>query len=241
MNDEIKRHLESHVESTMTNKTELRSAYIELSENFIDTLKEVMRDEGYCVDNARNFNIEDIEYNVDVRPSISIEKAVELLTYDLLGYMDSDEYHTVKELDSILDEYKTAQVIVGNDAQLEVDIELLTDVIKWNDEHPTITWLEIQLEDYVDEEVIKVILEQNPDIVQNRLREIELDLDPEEREMFDGTYEVENVKIAPYSDIADVMFDRIDMSDVEAFVTNEDTLIQIAENPKLVSYDLNIS
>lgn len=241
MNDEIKRHLESHVESTMTNKTELRSAYIELSENFIDTLKEVMRDEGYCVDNARNFNIEDIEYNVDVRPSISIEKAVELLTYDLLGYMDSDEYHTVKELDSILDEYKTAQVIVGNDAQLEVDIELLTDVIKWNDEHPTITWLEIQLEDYVDEDVIKVILEQNPDIVQDRLREIELDLDPEEQELFDGTYEVENVKIAPYSDIADVMFDRIDMSDVEAFVTNEDTLIQIAENPKLVSYDLNIS
>lgn len=241
MNDEIKRHLESHVESTMTNKIELRSAYIELSENFTDTLKEVMRYEGYCVDNARNFNIEDMEYDVDVRPSISIEKAVELLTYDLLGYMDSDEYHTVEELDSILDEYKTAQVIVGNDAQLEADIELLTDVIKWNDEHPTITWLEIQLEDYVDEDVIKVILEQNPDIVQDRLREIELDLDPEEQELFDGTYEVENVKIAPYSDIADFMFDRIDMSDVEAFVTNENTLIQIAENPRLVSYDLNIS
>lgn len=240
MNDEIKRHLESHVESTMTNKTELRSAYIELSENFIDTLKEVMRDEGYCVDNARNFNIEDMEYDVEVRPSISIEKAVELLI-DGHGYIDLEEYRTVEELDSILDEYKTAQVIVGNDAQLEVDIELLTDVIKWNDEHPTITWLEIQLEDYVDEEVIKVILEQNPDIVQDRLREIELDLDPEEQELFDGTYEVKNVKIAPYSDIADVMFDRIDMSDVEAFVTNEDTLIQIAENPRLVSYDLNIS
>ena len=86
-----------------------------------------------------------------------------------------------------------------------------------------------------------MILEQNPDIVQDRLREIELDLDPEEQELFDGTYEVENVKIAPYSDIADVMFDRIDMSDVEAFVTNENTLIQIAENPRLVSYDLNIS
>ena len=240
MNDEIKRHLESHVESTMTNKIELRSAYIELSENFIDTLKEVMRDEGYCVDNARNFNIEDMEYDVEVRPSISIEKAVELLIDDH-GYIDLDEYRTVEELDSMLDEYKTAQIIVGNDAQLEVDIELLTDVIKWNDEHPTITWLEIQLEDYVDEEVIKVILEQNPDIVQDRLREIELDLDPEEQELFDGTYEVENVKIAPYSDIADVMFDRIDMSDVEAFVTNENTLIQIAENPKLVSYDLNIS
>lgn len=240
MNDEIKRHLESHVESTMTNKTELRSAYIELSENFIDTLKEVMRDEGYCVDNARNFNIEDMEYDVDVTPSISIEKAVELLTDDH-GYVNLDEYRTVEELDSILDEYKTAQVIVGNDAQLEADIELLTDLFKWNDEHPTVTWLEIQLEDYVDEEVIKVILEQNPDIVQDRLREIELDLDPEERELFDGTYEVENVKIAPYSDIADVMFDCIDMSDVEAFVTNEDTLIQIAENPRLVSYDLDIS
>lgn len=240
MNDEIKRHLESHVESTMTNKTELRSAYIELSENFIDTLKEVMRDEGYCVDNARNFNIEDMEYDVDVTPSISIEKAVELLIDDH-GYVNLDEYRTVEELDSTLDEYKTAQIIVGNDAQLEVDIELLTDVIKWNDEHPTITWLEIQLEDYVDEEVIKVILEQNPDIVQDRLREIELDLDPEEQELFDGTYEVENVKIAPYSDIADVMFDRIDMSDVEAFVTNENTLIQIAENPRLVSYDLDIS
>lgn len=240
MNNEIKRHLESHVESTMTNKTELRSAYIELSENFIDTLKEVMRDEGYCVDNARNFNIEDMEYDVEVKLSISIEKAVELLIDDH-GYVDLDEYRTIKELDSILDEYKTAQVIVGNDAQLKADIELLTDVIKWNDEHPTITWLEIQLEDYVDEEVIKVILEQNPDIVQDRLREIELDLDPEEKELFDGTYEVENVKIAPYSEIADVMFDRIDMSDVEAFVTNEDTLIQIAENPRLVSYDLNIS
>lgn len=240
MNNEIKRHLESHVESTMTNKTELRSAYIELSENFIDTLKEVMRDEGYCVDNARNFNIEDMEYDVEVKLSISIEKAVELLIDDH-GYVDLDEYRTIKELGSILDEYKTAQVIVGNDAQLKADIELLTDVIKWNDEHPTITWLEIQLEDYVDEEVIKVILEQNPDIVQDRLREIELDLDPEEKELFDGTYEVENVKIAPYSEIADVMFDRIDMSDVEAFVTNEDTLIQIAENPRLVSYDLNIS
>ena len=240
MNNEIKRHLESHVESTMTNKTELRSAYIELSENFIDTLKEVMRDEGYCVDNARNFNIEDMEYDVEVKLSISIEKAVELLIDDH-GYVDLDEYRTIKELDSILDEYKTAQVIVGNDAQLKADIELLTDVIKWNDEHPTITWLEIQLEDYVDEEVIKVILEQNPDIVQDRLREIELDLDPEEKELFDGTYEVENVKIAPYSEIADVIFDRIDMSDVEAFVTNEDTLIQIAENPRLVSYDLNIS
>lgn len=240
MNNEIKRHLESHVESTMTNKIELRSAYIELSENFIDTLKEVMRDEGYCVDNARNFNIEDMEYDVEVKLSISIEKAVELLIDDH-GYVDLDEYRTIKELDSILDEYKTAQVIVGNDAQLKADIELLTDVIKWNDEHPTITWLEIQLEDYVDEEVIKVILEQNPDIVQDRLREIELDLDPEEKELFDGTYEVENVKIAPYSEIADVMFDRIDMSDVEAFVTNEDTLIQIAENPRLVSYDLNIS
>lgn len=240
MNDEIKRHLESHVESTMTNKTELRSAYVELSENFVDTLKGVMRDEGYCVDNARNFNIEDMEYDVEVKLSISIEKAVELLIDDH-GYVDLDEYRTIKELDSILDEYKTAQVIVGNDAQLKADIELLTDVIKWNDEHPTITWLEIQLEDYVDEEVIKVILEQNPDIVQDRLREIELDLDPEEKELFDGTYEVENVKIAPYSEIADVMFDRIDMSDVEAFVTNEDTLIQIAENPRLVSYDLNIS
>lgn len=240
MNDEIKRHLESHVESTMTNKTELRSAYIELSENFIDTLKEVMRDEGYCVDNARNFNIEDMEYDVEVKLSISIEKVVELLIDDH-GYVDLDEYRTIKELDSILDEYKTAQIIVGNDAQLEADIELLTDLFKWNDEHPTVTWLEIQLEDYVDEEVIKVILEQNPDIVQDRLREIELDLDPEERELFDGTYEVENVKIAPYSDIADVMFDRIDMSDVEAFVTNEDTLIQIAENPRLVSYDLDIS
>lgn len=240
MNDEIKRHLESHVESTMTNKTELRSAYVELSENFVDTLKGVMRDEGYCVDNARNFNIEDMEYDVEVKLSISIEKAVELLIDDH-GYVDLEEYRTIKELDSILDEYKTAQVIVGNDAQLKADIELLTDVIKWNDEHPTITWLEIQLEDYVDEEVIKVILEQNPDIVQDRLREIELDLDPEEKELFDGTYEVENVKIAPYSEIADVMFDRIDMSDVEAFVTNEDTLIQIAENPRLVSYDLNIS
>lgn len=240
MNDEIKRHLESHVESTMTNKTELRSAYVELSENFVDTLKGVMRDEGYCVDNARNFNIEDMEYDVEVKLSISIEKAVELLIDDH-GYVDLDEYRTIKELDSILDEYKTAQVIVGNDAQLKADVELLTDVIKWNDEHPTITWLEIQLEDYVDEEVIKVILEQNPDIVQDRLREIELDLDPEEKELFDGTYEVENVKIAPYSEIADVMFDRIDMSDVEAFVTNEDTLIQIAENPRLVSYDLNIS
>lgn len=240
MNDEIKRHLESHVESTMTNKTELRSAYIELSENFIDTLKEVMRDEGYCVDNARNFNIEDMEYDVEVKLSISIEKVVELLIDDH-GYVDLDEYRTIKELDSILDEYKTAQIIVGNDAQLEADIELLTDLFKWNDEHPTVTWLEIQLEDYVDEEVIKVILEQNPDIVQDRLREIELDLDPEEQELFDGTYEVENVKIAPYSDIADVMFDRIDMSDVEAFVTNEDTLIQIAENPRLVSYDLDIS
>lgn len=240
MNDEIKRHLESHVESTMTNKTELRSAYVELSENFVDTLKGVMRDEGYCVDNARNFNIEDMEYDVEVKLSISIEKAVELLIDDH-GYVDLDEYRTIKELDSILDEYKTAQVIVGNDAQLKADIELLTDVIKWNDEHPTITWLEIQLEDYVDEEVIKVILEQNPDIVQDRLREIELDLDPEEKELFDGTYEVENVKIAPYSEIADVMFDRIDMSDVEAFVTNEDTLIQISENPRLVSYDLNIS
>lgn len=240
MNNEIKRHLESHVESTMTNKTELRSAYVELSENFVDTLKGVMRDEGYCVDNARNFNIEDMEYDVEVKLSISIEKAVELLIDDH-GYVDLDEYRTIKELDSILDEYKTAQVIVGNDAQLKADIELLTDVIKWNDEHPTITWLEIQLEDYVDEEVIKVILEQNPDIVQDRLREIELDLDPEEKELFDGTYEVENVKIAPYSEIADVMFDRIDMSDVEAFVTNEDTLIQIAENPRLVSYDLNIS
>lgn len=240
MNDEIKRHLESHVESTMTNKTELRSAYVELSENFVDTLKGVMRDEGYCVDNARNFNIEDMEYDVEVKLSISIEKAVELLIDDH-GYVDLDEYRTIKELDSILDEYKTAQVIVGNDAQLKADVELLTDVIKWNDEHPTITWLEIQLEDYVDEEVIKVILEQNPDIVQDRLREIELDLDPEEKELFDGTYEVKNVKIAPYSDIADVMFDRIDMSDVEAFVTNEDTLIQIAENPRLVSYDLNIS
>ena len=250
MNDEIKRYLESHVESTMTNKTELRSAYIELSENFTDTLKEVMRYEGYCVDNARNFNIEDMEYDVDVRPSIGIEKAVELLAIELLtvglltndhGYIDLDEYRTVEELDSVLDEYKTAQVIVGNDAQLEADIELLTDLFKWNDEHPTVTWLEIQLEDYVDEEVIKVILEQNPDIVQDRLREIELDLDPEEQELFDGTYEVENVKIAPYSDIADVMFDRIDMSDVEAFVTNENTLIQIAENPRLVSYDLDIS
>ena len=209
MNNEIKRHLESHVESTMTNKTELRSAYVELSENFVDTLKGVMRDEGYCVDNARNFNIEDMEYDVEVKLSISIEKAVELLIDDH-GYVDLDEYRTIKELDSILDEYKTAQVIVGNDAQLKADIELLTDVIKWNDEHPTITWLEIQLEDYVDEEVIKVILEQNPDIVQDRLREIELDLDPEEKELFDGTYEVENVKIAPYSEIADVMFDRID-------------------------------
>lgn len=95
MNDEIKRHLESHVESTMTNKTELRSAYIELSENFIDSLKEVMRDEGYCVDNTRNFNIEDMEYDVDVTPSISIEKAVELLTDDH-GYVNLDEYRTVK-------------------------------------------------------------------------------------------------------------------------------------------------
>ena len=240
MNDEIKRHLESHVESTMTNKTELRSAYIELSENFIDTLKEVMRDEGYCVDNARNFNIEDMEYDVEVKLSISIEKVVELLIDDH-GYVDLDEYRTIKELDSILDEYKTAQIIVGNDAQLEADIELLTDLFKWNDEHPTVTWLEIQLEDYLDEDIIKLVLEQNPDIVQDKLREIELDLDPEEQELFDGTYEVENVKIAPYSDIADVMFDRIDMSDVEAFVTNEDTLIQIAENPRLVSYDLDIS
>ena len=240
MNDEIKRHLESHIESTMSNKLELRSAYLEFSSGFTDIMKEIMREEGYCVDNARHFNIEDMKYKINVKPSLSIDKVVDLLINDH-GYVDLDEHKTIEEIDSILDEYKTAQVIVANDAHLEVDIEFLIDPHDWNDEHPDYSWFKKRLEEYVDEDVIKVILEQNPDIVQDRLREIELDLDPEERELFDGTYEIKDVKLASYSDIADFMYERINMSYVVEFVTSEDALIQIAENPRLVSYDLDIS